>query len=292
MSILTAADQRSLTGVAAAFSWQPLDGDGIAATPAGAVTVDISRANGTSLVTGGATGGAGSNPRTYSLAASSCLLTDVLTAVWKDAGVERARTTMELVGGYYASVAQIQASDPLLADTSKYPTADIIRARTEVEQAFESLTRCDFAPRYHIERLDGTGTNRIVLGWGPIRSVRSVTHYIGSTPSTTFTAAQLLALPACDGRVLTSTDLSSVFLFGSANVVIEYESGYSALPFDLRDQFFIEVRKQLNDNKSAIQLATTFDYDGGPQIDPVLAAQQRRLFSTMSRYSLKTPGIA
>jgi hypothetical protein len=74
--------------------------------------------------------------------------------------------------------------------------------------------------------------------------------------------------------------------------VIEYESGYPGLPFDLRDQFYTEVRKQLNDTKSAVQLATAYDFEGGPEVDPVLAAQTRRLFSTLQRYSLKVPGVA
>lgn len=289
---VTVADQRSLTGVAAAFSWQALTGDGGTGTPTDPVTVDITRANGTVLVTGGATGGATSAPRTYTLAVTSCAITDVLTAVWKAAGVEQARTTMELVGGYYATIPAIRASDPTLADVSKFPDADIIRARTEVEQSFERLTQCDFTPRFHYERLDGTGTSKIVVGWGPIRSVRSVNVYSSTTtPSTTFTAAQLLMLPAAEGRVLVAAD-GSIFPVGSANVVIEYEAGYPTLPFDLRDQFFVEIRKQLNDNKSSITLASTLDYDGGPQVDPVVAAQMRRLFRILSDYSLKTPGVA
>jgi hypothetical protein len=172
--ILTAADQRSLTGVAATFSWQPLDGDGAAATPAGAVTVDIARANGTALVTAGATSGTGSDPRTYSLVATSCAITDLLTATWKDAGVTRATTTMELVGGYYANIPQIRASDPTLAanNVNAVSDADLIRARTEVEHAFASITSCDFVPRFHRERLSGTGTDTLLLGWGPLRSRR------------------------------------------------------------------------------------------------------------------------
>lgn len=286
--ILTVADQRSLTGVAAVFSWQPLTGDGGSGTAAGAVTVDILRANGTVLVTGAAASGTG--PYTYSLAAASCALTDILTAVWKDAGVERARTTLELVGGYIATLPQIRASDPTLADGSKFPDADVIRARTEVEHAFESLTGTDFTPRYHIERLNGSGTTSIELGWGPIRSVRSVTTYYAGSTLSTLTAAQLAAIPASDGCIAERTD-GGVWNCGKANIVVEYESGLSTSPLDVRDQFFIEVRKQLNDIKSTTQLQTTYDYDGGPLVDPVLAAQQRRLFSTLMRYALKVPGI-
>lgn len=302
--ILTVADQRSLTGVPAVFSWQPLDGDGLVATP-GTITVDITRANGTVLVTAGATGGAASAPRTYTLAATNCALTDVLTAVWKDTGVERARTTLELVGGYYATIPQIRASDPTLGDNVKFPDVDVIRARTEVEHAFAGIAGTDFTPRYHIERLNGSNTTSLELGWGPLRSVRAVTiYYSGANIGVALTAAQLAAIPAVHGCIADRTDggIWTGYGYGAgvgngygaqgrANIVIEYEAGYSTLPFDLRDQFFIEVRKQLNDTKSTIQLATTYDYDGGPAVDPALTAQQRRLYSTLMRYSLKIPGV-
>lgn len=293
MTISTVADQRSLTGVAAAFSWQPLNGDGGVGTPVGAVTVDITRANGSALVTGAATVApvAPATAYTYTLAAASCALMDVLTAVWKDGGVERQRTTLELVGGYYATIPQIRASDPTLADAGKFTDADIVRARTEVEHKFASVTSCDFAPRYHIERLDGNGGRMLILGWGPLRGVRAVTVYPSSSATgTVWTAAQLLQIPANESRIA-DCGTSNFWWSGGSNIVVEYESGYSTIPFDLRDQFLIEVRKQLNDTKSAIQLATPYDYDGGPQIDPVLAAQTRRLFSTLNQYSLRSPGI-
>lgn len=289
--MINSTDQRSLVNVTAALSWQPVDGDGLATSPGGAVTVTVQRANGTVLVTDQATGGAGSAPRTYTLPVAHTAITDVLTAVWKDATVERARTTVEILGGYYATPAAIRASDPTLANTAAYTDTAILRARLEVSDALSSLTACDFAPRFHRQHVRGTGSTSIVLDWGPIRTVRAVTVYYASSAltGTVWTAAQLAAIPADPGRIALCTD-HNVWPAG-ADIVVEYESGYDSMPADLRDQFFVEVRKQLNDANSTSQIATQYNYDNDGQMADPAAAQTRRWFSTLRRYSLAIPGI-
>lgn len=284
--MINSTTQRSLIGVAAALSWQPLDGDGIATDPEGAVTVDVSRANGTALVTGASATSTASEPCTYTLPAAHTALTDVLTVVWYDDGTERARTTVEIVGDYFVSIAGIRASDSSLLAEGKYSNEDLIRARTEVEHALSSMTETDFAPRFHYDRLDGMGTDTLELPWGPLRSVRSARIYWSATDYTELTATELAAIPAANARLAVRTD-GCTWPAGHSNIVIEYETGYTAMPFDLRDQFYIEVRKQLNDSKSPGQVATPFSFPDDVTLDPAELAQQRRFFATLRRHSLR-----
>ena len=87
-----------------------------------------------------------------------------------------------------------------------------------------------------------------------------------------------------------STESLVAMLLGIGAMVAGARSGGSGadigmaamtMPFDVRDQFFIEVRKQLNDNKSVSQMATPYDYDGtANEPDMAVAAQKRYPFAS------------
>ena len=287
-------DQRILKGVAASITWQAVDADGTAADPGGTVTVDITRADGTAIATGAATTGTLDAVRAYALAAASNTQTDYLEAVWKVAGVERARTWVEVVGGYYASIAEIRASDRELGSTTAYPDAAILRARWETEAEFERICGIPFVPRLVRHRYDGTGTSRLLLRHGLLRSVRSIRFYSDGSSYSAETAGNLAAIFASEEGEAVYTN-GATFPTGRSNVLVDSEHGFDRPPAEVRQAFLQRIRNRLNASRSGIpDKATTFTQAGGgtfslatpgnawyetglPDVDAVLARYDYRL---------------
>src|SRR6185436_6224267 len=118
------------------------------------VTYAVVDAAGVSVATGNATS-AGNGEYSFVLAAQTVL--KALTITWSGtvAGSVTAVTTYaEIVGGFFFSLAQGRNSDASLADTGRYPTADLIAARLEVEAECETICDRAFVPRYDRVVLD------------------------------------------------------------------------------------------------------------------------------------------
>jgi len=127
----------------------------------GTVTVGVERSDGSTIIAaGGATTGSGGS-RSVALPAGATDRPDVLVATWTN-GTATVVTLIEVVAGFYASVAQIRASDPVLADDEKFTDADLRAVRHLVETEFERITGRAFVPRFARYRMPVSG-NAIVL---------------------------------------------------------------------------------------------------------------------------------
>lgn len=291
-------DQQILRGVAATLSWQNVNGSGEAAAPAGNVTVSVTRADGTILVAGGtATSGTGSDPRTYDLASSANQLLDVLTVVWTDVGDSSTHTTyVEVVGGYYFTVAEARLSDRMLTDPDKYPDSLIVATRREVEEEFEAICGVAFVPRFRRETFSGVGSSALLLGSHPLRAVRAVWNYSDADTYTAWTSDELETLVLDDWGLITSRT-GVPFGWGDRNIVVAYEHGMSRPPAEVKRAALQRLRWRMNQQFSGIPERTeTYaatevgsfglaragaDKTGNDQIDAVLA-----------RHSRRVPGIA
>lgn len=256
---MTVADQRILRGVSATLSWQNVDGDGTAAAPAGTVTVGVTKADGSMLVAAGtATSGTGSDPRTYALSAANNLALDLLTVTWTDGGDSSTHTTyVEVVGGYYFSVAEARASDQSLTNTATYTDAAIIAARREVEEEFERICGVAFVPRYNRQTI--VSPQPLLLEHGKVRTLRSVRDYSTATAYSTVAASDLAELVG-------SPSLRSLagYTFSGPRLVVEYEHGYDRPPAEVKRAALQRLRYRLNMAKSAIpDRATSFSIDQG-----------------------------
>lgn len=292
-------NQRILRGVAASLAFMNVDSDGTNTAAAGAVTVGVTKGDGSTLIASGSAT-TDSNPYLYALTAANNTELQWLTATWTDGGDSSTHTTLvEVVGGYYASVAEIRNSDSSLLDEVKYPDARLIQARWDTEVEFEAACGVSFVPRYRRVQLDGLGGRWILLPDQMVRIVRSVRVYSDATTYTSSTAAELAAMDVTGGTgIITRTD-GGVFSSGCKNIVVEYEHGFDRPPADVRQAFLTRVRSRLNFDKSGIpDRATTYvPAEGGtfalatpgrggsitgiPDVDVVLA-----------RYGRNIPGIA
>jgi hypothetical protein len=219
------------------------------------VTVSVADPSGTVVASGDATSaGAGTGRYTFVLPGQAQL--GVLTATWSAtiAGAAvQADDVVEVVGGFYFTLAAARASDASLADTSRYPTARLAAVRHEVEVECEAITQRAWVPRYRRVVLDGTSTADLVLPDGGdewragirlrgVRTIRaaSVAPRTGET-AVALTADELAALAVTRDGTLRRTNGRS-WTEGVGNVVIEYEYGSDAPPADLRSAALIRFR--------------------------------------------------
>jgi hypothetical protein len=248
------ANQRIMQGAAATLTFLNVDSDGTATDAGGALTVGVTRADGTVLVAAGtATTHGVTGTYTYALAAANTLVLDLLAATWTDASTGATHVTYhEIVGGYLFTIAEIRAFD-ILSDTVKFTTANVITERSAVEDELEQIRNAAFVPRYARLILDGSGDHDIVTGKSWLRRVRSVKVLAstGSSTSTTFTAAQLAACVVTeDGRIRRGD--GDVFEWGVGNIVVELEHGFTDWGNDLKIAALNRLRERLGHTDTAI----------------------------------------
>ena len=292
------ATQRVVRATAATIEWQGVDQNGEPADP-GTVTVGVTRADGTTLVAAGtATGGSGTNPRTYALTVADTADLDYLTATWSVSGTVVGRTFVEVVGGVYATTAQIRSMDTVLGDAGQDTPDQLIRARQAAERMFESVTGAAWVPKFEVERIDGTGRFTLALHWPMLRRVRWCRIYTTATTYETLTADQLAAIPADDAGVAVRTD-GYVWPVGVSNIEIGYEHGADSPPVDMVEQLVLAIRKGARRFDNGLpEAATVIQFaEGG---SATLATPGLGIWVTgipsvdemLRSYNRKTPGIA
>jgi hypothetical protein len=230
------------------------------------VTVVVTDANATIVASGdAASAGAGTGRYTIALPAQPQL--NLLRVAWSAtiAGAVVVETdTVEIVGGYLFSLAELRACDPALQEKSggvyRYCTAELARARDETECECEEICDRAFVPRYRRAVLDGTGHRDLVLpttadpapGRPTVRTIRAAR--IATTTGASFvalTAAEVAALAVLADNTLRRTD-AGVWPEGTDTVIVEYEHGLDAPPADLKRAALRRARAWLTGLKSGV----------------------------------------
>jgi hypothetical protein len=287
-------DQRILRAAAATLSVQFTDSNGEPVAVTGPVTVRVQRADGTDVKAAGtATSGSGSAPRTVALTAAQTATLDLLTATWTDAATTTSRVTyIEIVGGYYFTVAEARAAQPVLADTSKYPTAMILDRRRQVEEELERICGRQrsgvrsFVPRFRLVTIWGLGTDRLRLPSRDVRTIRSVSF--GGVSLSVSALANIV--PTADGVMrryrpyLSSIDESPFGVWGftfpeNTRVDVAYEYGWDSPPRDLKDAAMLRLKTLLTGPTSALP-ERALGYSDGQGGSYSLATAGRNGFDT------------
>ena len=134
MKTLVVANQRILPHVAATLEVQWRDAHGEPVAAAEPVTVTVTRADGTALLTDAAAspstdGFDAGTWYTATLPAAQNQHLDLLTAVWTDDDGNELTTTVAVVGGVYVTGREVRQSDQTLLDLNRYPDVEIRRRR-------------------------------------------------------------------------------------------------------------------------------------------------------------------
>ncbi len=197
----------------------------------GAVVVSITRMDGTAVQSGNATGPDADGGYTFTFQGSDVL--DELRVSWAATvggdAIVLDQDVIEVVGGFYFSLSQGRATDPALADMTKFPTARLRERRDQVEAECERLTGQAWVPRFRRATLTSTGRTALVLPDPMIRAVRAVTLN-GSAMS----PGQLAGVGFNEiGLLYLSSGWTPSTLGGTGNVVVEYEHGHDRPDPDL-----------------------------------------------------------
>jgi hypothetical protein len=223
----------------------------------GSVTVTITKADGTTLMSGTAT--LAGNTYTFTLPPQPEL--DRLSVTWSGTWggvVQSVVTTAEIVGGYLFRVDTArQYGDQVLADTTKYPDDVIEAARAEITDLFEQVCDVAFVPRYARDVLDGSG------GYAIRVFNRRCSRVIAAT---------------MDGVALTSSELADItvrpsgwlvrksgawnYSFTGRNITVAYEQGWPIVPADIALAGLVLCRYQLVSNDISDRMVA-FDNDLG-----------------------------
>ena len=245
--------QRVLRATAATVTLEWTDQEGDLADADGEVTADLYRWDGTVVRTASAMTKPDETTGIYTLdlTPAETAVLDELTLIGTDtAGVAKA-VRVEIVGGYWFSTTRARNSDKTLLDTTKYPTADIVATRQEVEDEAERIIGASFVPRFKVVRLHGQGSNELNLPSWHVRRIRGV---LVDGTALSESIVEALALQ-------TRTLIGSGYWFplGTANVVVAYEHGWDEPPADLRDAAILRLRTRLNKPRSGVpETALTF----------------------------------
>lgn len=215
----------------------------------GSVAVTAARLDGTDVPALGAaaTGPDANHAYTYTFAGLDVL--DEVTLTWAATvggdAITLDQDHVQVVGGFYFSLSEGRGADSALASTTTYPTADLIRIRTETEDECERITGQAFVPRFAREVLSGEARSELRLEWPWVRALRRISIRPSiSAAYVDMTADQLAMVAPGDDGVLRmdqgffwpTTAWSAwgwQWPMGRRNIIIEYEHGLDYPPPDI-----------------------------------------------------------
>lgn len=225
----------------------------------GNVQVAVTRLDGTAVQSGNAS--VGGDGVTYSFQFNGSDVLDSLLVSWSATvagdAVVLDQDTIDVCGGFYFGLAEARDADPVLKNTTKYPTAAIVGRRIEVEDEAELICEQSFVPRFHREVLSG-GERILKLRWPRLRKIRAL-----SVDGTAYTQPAIDAFGTGDplGLLRFSRD-GAAWPYGVGNIVVEYEHGMDRPPATIVRGAKLRMKSLLLQNQSPLpdraeRIATT-----------------------------------
>lgn len=239
--------------------------DEVATGASGAVTVAITRLDGTAVESGSASGPDANQAYTYTFGGSDTL--DNLIVTWSATvggdAIVLDQDIIEVVGGFYFSLSEGRAQDPALANMVKFPTSDLIARRIEAEDRCEQICEQAFVPRFRRTTVNGRGLTALMMPDPLIRVLRSV--QVGNV---TFSPTQVAAVGISNsGMLYLSQGWIPGVPAGKKNITVEYEHGADRPPPMISRAALMHFKSLLLQNRSNLpdqaERAVTVDANGG-----------------------------
>jgi hypothetical protein len=162
---------------------------------------------------------------------------DEYSVAWTFPDTTTRTTHFELVGTFLFTQAELRATDPVLADETKYPDAMLVEAREDTEQRFEAAAFVSFTLRGGREYLNGTGLSTLMSRYQELQTL--VSAKINSTP---IDVSVIAVYP--HGRLFRSAGWTTSFSLGR-NVELLLEHGYREVPEPVRRVGLLYARAKL-----------------------------------------------
>lgn len=225
-------------------------------------TVVVKRADGSTLLSTTATNEV--DPGRYSVVIPPQTNLNVLTLTWTGLFTGTSimiESTVEVVGGFYFSIAELRASDSNFANTSKYSNEALIDARTAVEAEFEDICGRAFVPRYYRETGISTDEDSEMIWLEKPEPSRFTSLTLGGTDYLAwYTAGYLIRDKYSPRGVLLKSDALGVFAYDPLYYPLnaEYEYGMTKVPVPIKEKALKRARQKLLGMRSTIdERATT-----------------------------------
>jgi hypothetical protein len=202
----------------------------------GVPTVTVTRADGTVLTAPTATAQSPAKTGQYQTTLTAAVHTsrlDWLTVTWTgttSAGVQTFSDTVEVVGGFYLSIAELRDIRGL-DDSDKVTSLQLRETCNEFEDLAELYTGVAYVPRFARETFTGRGYTNVLLGHMRPRSVVVASSVSTTGAVTTFTLDNWRLEPS--GVLVTDGDVLTAAIYGEQNLTIEYEHGLDRPPASL-----------------------------------------------------------
>jgi hypothetical protein len=234
----------------------------------GSVSVAITRLDGTAVESGNASGPDANHGYSYTFQGREVL--DELIVSWAATvggdAIVLDQDVIQVVGGFYFSIAEGRAQDSALSSTVKFPYADLLDRRIEAEDRCEEITEQAWVPRFRRATVNGTGSTALMMPDPLIRSVRAVT-----VSGTTFSPTQVAAVGFSDsGMIYLSQGWIPGVPAGLKNITIEYEHGRDRPSPNIRRGVLTHFKSLCLQGRSNLpdqaERAVTIDTQGGQVI--------------------------
>jgi hypothetical protein len=227
----------------------------------GTVTVNVTRLDGTAVVTGAATtSGTGAAARTYLLTSTHTALLDTLTVTFASASLSQSVSeTVEVVGAFLFTEAEARAFDGGAMTEAKVTDAALEEARARITDEFESICGVSFVPRYRLDTFSGLGYVNLALHRMKVTDIRSVEYRTSGAATWTAYDADDLADIYIEDHGWILRESRGTFLTGRRNIRIGYEHGFTQPPHDIKWAALKAARDELipsNINDRAISITT------------------------------------
>lgn len=232
--------------------------DGTLTSAAGAVTVAVTREDGTTVTSGTATSVA---VGTYSFSLPVQTDCDVLTIAWTGtvAGLSTTiKTRVEVVGGRYCTLSEVRAQDGL-ADATLFPVSVLEDAIRWAEDTIDKYVGTPFTLRYCRERLTGDGSAELRLRQKfPYRLLSVIENGTSTAASTmaTWVLYDAGQITKDTGYFLTPSTTN----LAGRNIEVRYEYGELYPPDDiawcartLARYYCVELFNRMPDRATAVQ---------------------------------------
>lgn len=218
----------------------------------GTVTILAKRADGSTLLSTNATNEAAVGE--YSVVIPPQANLNILTLTWSGTFTGTPITiesTVEIVGAFYFSIAELRNYDKALENVTRFPIEDLINARTFVESEFEDICDRAFVPRFHRE----TGvevdpdTGQLWLEKPEITSVLSVST--DGTDQSEWISSGYFKKDKYSPSVL-HTSSSALSVVTAIDVTMEYEYGMKQAPVLIKQKALKRAKTLLLGQNSTI----------------------------------------
>jgi len=215
----------------AVILWQPTDQNGEPVAAVGTPTVVVTRADGTAIAI---TPTLSSGVVSLSLTSTHTASLDKLSVIWSLDAVARGETTVDVVGGRIASLAELRARQAPHLDVAVVNNATLALRRDEIESWFEQVCNRSFVPRFDVYWHPAARyRSKLFLPHFDVRRVRW---------ARSISANIATALPVTDIDVNSTLGIITNTWGQGVAVEVGYEHGLDEPPDDIVSAVAIAVR--------------------------------------------------